>query len=108
MKIALLLCAVAAAIAAPLGNETMINDQRVVDAINWPQCAKVITDIRDQSNCGCCWAFAGTSAASDRLCISTNASIMVPLSAQDVCFCSSMDGCGGGQITTPWSHIASA
>jgi len=170
MKIALLLCAIAAAIAAPLGNETMINDQRVVDAINsqpgilwkaglsprfegmalsafkafaggvhmeasaaalqrlpvvdtmiddadvpdefdsatnWPQCAKVITDIRDQSNCGCCWAFAGTSAASDRMCISTNASIMVPLSAQDVCFCSSMDGCGGGQINTPWEHIAS-
>merc|ERR1711935_801084 len=75
---------------------------------NWPQCAKVIGDIRDQSNCGCCWAFAGASAASDRLCIATNASIQVPLSAQDVCFCASGDGCGGGQITTPWSHIASA
>merc|ERR1719163_620710 len=73
---------------------------------NWPQCAKVIGDIRDQSNCGCCWAFAGASAASDRLCISTNGSIAVPLSAEDVCFCSSMNGCGGGQITTPWSHIA--
>ena len=22
---------------------------------NWPKCAKVIGDIRDQSNCGCCW-----------------------------------------------------
>ena len=21
----------------------------------WPHCAKVIGDIRDQSNCGCCW-----------------------------------------------------
>lgn len=91
--------------------DTMIDDADVPDefdsATNWPQCAKVITDIRDQSNCGCCWAFAGTSAASDRMCISTNASIMVPLSAQDVCFCSSMDGCGGGQINTPWEHIAS-
>merc|ERR1711904_614386 len=28
-------------------------------ATAWPQCAKVIGDIRDQSNCGCCWAFAG-------------------------------------------------
>jgi len=164
---AVLLIAIAAN-AAPLGNETMINDQQFVDQINavpgilwkagfsprfegmplssfkslngvkpesaaavmklpeavsaiedaaipdefdsatnWPQCAKVITDIRDQSNCGCCWAFAGTSAASDRLCIATNASIMVPLSAQDVCFCSSMNGCGGGQIDTPWDHISS-
>merc|ERR1719487_822821 len=56
-------------------------------AENWPQCAKIIGDIRDQSNCGCCWAFAGAEAASDRMCISTNASIQVPLSAQDVCFC---------------------
>merc|ERR1719326_1186006 len=72
---------------------------------NWPQCAKVIGDIRDQSACGCCWAFAAASAASDRLCISTNASIMVPLSAQDVCFCASSNGCMGGDIETPWNHM---
>merc|ERR1719443_376600 len=72
---------------------------------NWPQCAKVIGDIRDQSACGCCWAFAAASAASDRLCISTNASIIEPLSAQDVCFCASSNGCGGGDISTPWRHM---
>jgi cathepsin B len=72
---------------------------------NWPTCAKVIGDIRDQSMCGCCWAFAGASAASDRLCIATNGETAVPLSAQDVCFCSSDDGCQGGQITTPWEYI---
>merc|ERR1712232_242673 len=75
---------------------------------NWPQCAKIIGDIRDQSNCGCCWAFAGAEAASDRMCISTNASTMIPLSAQDVCFNGggfmSM-GCNGGQITSPWSYM---
>jgi len=89
-----------------------INDTDIPDTFdsetNWPQCAEVIGDIRDQSNCGCCWAFAGASAASDRLCISTNGTIKVPLSAQDVCFCASMNGCGGGQITSPWTHIASA
>jgi cathepsin B len=71
----------------------------------FPQCAKIIGEIRDQSNCGCCWAFAGAEAASDRLCISTNASMQVSLSAQDVCFCSSFNGCGGGQISTPWHYI---
>jgi len=75
-------------------------------AANWPQCAKVINDVRDQSMCGCCWAFAGASAASDRMCISTNASIVVPLSAEDICFCSSDDGCQGGQIDTPWEYIS--
>merc|ERR1719160_2195966 len=74
---------------------------------NWPQCSKIIGDIRDQSNCGCCWAFGGAEAASDRLCIATNASIMLPLSAQDVCFNSNFNGCGGGQINTPWSYIKS-
>ena len=52
------------------------------------------------------WAFAGASAASDRMCISTNASIVVPLSAEDICFCSSDDGCQGGQIDTPWEYIS--
>jgi cathepsin B len=76
----------------------------------WPQCEKTINDIRDQSACGCCWAFAGAEAASDRLCIATNASTLVPLSSQDICFCGPfafMSGCNGGQISSPWQHITS-
>ena len=103
-------------------------------AENWPQCADMINDIRDQSACGCCWAFAGAEAASDRQCsmrleveltdraclltrprlefdsraVATNASTKVPLSAQDLCFCGFQifsHGCNGGQINTPWDHI---
>ena len=72
---------------------------------NWPACKTIIGEIRDQSNCGCCWAFAGAEAASDRMCIATSAKLLMPLSAQDVCFCSSFNGCGGGMINTPWSYI---
>merc|ERR1712125_165496 len=75
---------------------------------NWPHCSKIIGDIRDQSNCGCCWAFAGAEAASDRMCISTNASTVIPLSAQDVCFNGGgfmSQGCNGGQISSPWSYL---
>jgi cathepsin B len=74
-------------------------------ATQWPKCAKIIGDIRDQSNCGCCWAFAGAEAASDRMCIATDAKLMFPLSAQDVCFCGSDDGCNGGFVDQPWDHI---
>mmetsp|Transcript_18281 Transcript_18281/g.25687 ORF Transcript_18281/g.25687 Transcript_18281/m.25687 type:complete len:363 (-) Transcript_18281:307-1395(-) len=74
-------------------------------ATEWPECAKTITDIRDQSNCGCCWAFGAAEAASDRLCIATGGSVVIPLSAQDICFCASTDGCNGGDLFTPWSYI---
>mmetsp|Transcript_1997 Transcript_1997/g.3703 ORF Transcript_1997/g.3703 Transcript_1997/m.3703 type:complete len:415 (-) Transcript_1997:332-1576(-) len=74
---------------------------------NWPLCAKVIGDIRDQSMCGCCWAFAAASAASDRLCIETNGTTMVPLSAQDICFCASEDGCEGDFDDLAWDYIQS-
>merc|ERR1712227_429867 len=104
------------AVAEMMAKGEIVNDTSTADDIpdsfdsaeNWPQCAKIIGDIRDQSNCGCCWAFAGAEAASDRMCIATNASMMVPLSAQDVCFngggMMSM-GCNGGQITSPWSYL---
>jgi len=72
---------------------------------NWPQCAKIIGDIRDQSNCGCCWAFGGAEAASDRACIATNATVQIPFSAQDICFCANSDGCEGGYIDAPWEYI---
>lgn len=71
----------------------------------FPACSKVIGDIRDQSNCGCCWAFGAASAASDRLCISTNGTIAVPLSSQDTCFNAQRSGCNGGQLDTPWEFF---
>lgn len=77
-------------------------------AAHWPQCAKTIADIRDQSDCGCCWAFGAAEAASDRMCIATNASILVPLSAQNMCFCASWAGCDGGQLGQAWDYIQSS
>jgi len=74
-------------------------------ATKWPECAKVIGDIRNQGGCGSCWAFAGTAAASDRLCIATQGNVMVPLSTQNIAFCASQNGCAGGGIHQPWQYI---
>ena len=36
---------------------------------NWPECANVINFVRDQSDCGSCWAHGTTEALNDRACI---------------------------------------
>jgi hypothetical protein len=54
---------------------------------------------------GCCWAFGAASAASDRACIASNATIFAPFSAEDICFNSNSNGCNGGSVVTPWSYI---
>jgi cathepsin B len=69
------------------------------DAIQaWPQCAKVIGLIQDQSACGSCWAVSTTSVMSDRLCIQSNASIQTSISALDLMACCNYCGyqCQGG------------
>ena len=61
----------------------------------WPQCASVIGHIRDQSDCGCCWAFGSTESFNDRMCIKTNSTTL--LSPQDTCSCcNSAHGCSSG------------
>lgn len=74
-------------------------------ATNWPECADIISDIRDQSNCGTCWCFGAVEAASDRMCIASKGKLKMPLSAQDVCFNSNFFACGGGQTFTAWRYI---
>jgi len=74
-------------------------------ATAWPKCSTMINDIRDQSNCGCCWAFGTAEAASDRMCIATAGNILLPLSAEELCFCSSSDGCSGGFPLSAWQWI---
>jgi len=92
----------------PYKNSTGFKAATAFDsATNWPKCAKTIGDIRDQSMCGCCWAFAAAEAASDQLCINSDAKYLFPLSAKQMCFCDWMggNGCDGGQIDAPWSYI---
>jgi len=76
----------------------------------WPKCAAVTGHIRDQSDCGSCWAFASTEAFNDRRCIATGDTTL--LSVEDTTancgflHCLSM-GCNGGQPGMAWRWFAS-
>lgn len=72
----------------------------------WPQCAAVIGRIRDQSDCGACWAFGTTTAMNDRFCIATGNSNVV-LSPWDTLTHAQANGCGGGNPDKAWEWLAS-
>jgi cathepsin B len=69
----------------------------------WPSC---IHAVRDQGQCGSCWAFGATEALSDRLCIATNGATNVVLSPQNLVSCDSSNyGCNGGYLNLAWAYF---
>jgi len=72
--------------------------------VQWANCSS-IGEIRDQSDCGSCWAFGAVEAASDRICIETNGASQPHLSAEDLVGCCSSCGmgCDGGDPSSAWS-----
>jgi len=75
---------------------------------NWPNCPS-ISDIRDQGECGSCWAFGAAEAMSDRLCIHSGGSVLVNISANALLSCCSGCGfgCNGGFPLSAWSYFVS-
>jgi cathepsin B len=69
----------------------------------WPGC---VGSIRDQQQCGSCWAFSLAEVMSDRLCIgmSKNGIIVAP---QDSVSCDKSNyGCQGGYLNLCWAYAA--
>jgi cathepsin B len=65
--------------------------------------AKCIHPIRDQQQCGSCWAFGATEALSDRFCIAGKDVILAP---QDPVSCDRNNyGCDGGYLNYAWSYL---
>jgi cathepsin B len=71
----------------------------------WPQCP-TIAEVRDQSNCGSCWAFGAVEAISDRICIASKANDKPHISADDLLSCcdSCGFGCDGGDPRAAWNY----
>mmetsp|Transcript_41835 Transcript_41835/g.131110 ORF Transcript_41835/g.131110 Transcript_41835/m.131110 type:complete len:321 (-) Transcript_41835:122-1084(-) len=76
---------------------------------NWPDCKDVIGLVRDQSDCGSCWAFGSTEALNDRRCIAYGEKeILSPQMTASCCSglrCYGSNGCNGGQPSGAWNFF---
>ncbi|XP_067667062.1 cathepsin B-like [Haliotis asinina] len=72
----------------------------------WPNCPS-LKEVRDQSNCGSCWAFGAVEAMTDRICIFSNGTKNFHISAEDLLTCctSCGDGCNGGFPSAAWNYF---
>lgn len=65
----------------------------------------LIHPIRNQQQCGSCWAFAASEALSDRFAIATKKASPV-LSPEDMVSCDKTDmGCQGGRLQNAWNYL---
>jgi len=72
----------------------------------WGAICPSLHDVRDQADCGSCWAVGFAAAASDRACIASNGAFTQRLSDSDPLSCCADcgDGCDGGYIDNVWDY----
>jgi cathepsin B len=89
----------------PIGEEDSIADPATIpDAFDsrttWGGNCSVVTDVRDQSACGSCWAFSATETFESRRCIAGNGDVQFsPQDTAGCCHAGMSQGCNGGQQT---------
>uniref|UniRef100_A0A915LR22 Peptidase C1A papain C-terminal domain-containing protein n=1 Tax=Meloidogyne javanica TaxID=6303 RepID=A0A915LR22_MELJA len=80
----------------------------------WPQCADIINIIKNQGQCGDCWAVASSSTFTDRYCIErAKKGLKTPVSDPDnqssddeILSCTpSTSGCNGGSPYYAWQYM---
>jgi C1A family cysteine protease len=76
-----------------------------VDNINWVEDG-MVTDVRDQGNCGSCWAFAALAAVESSLLINDE---ITDLSEQELVDCAGGEygnaGCDGGWMSNAFAYV---
>jgi len=82
-------------------------------SINWRD-TEVITAIKNQGQCGSCWAFSATEAIESQMILGTGGKFAVALSPQQIASCApstgtyGCDGCNGGFTEGAYEYVKSA
>eukprot|EP00743_Colponemidia_sp_Colp-15_P000063 GILK01000076.1.p1 GENE.GILK01000076.1~~GILK01000076.1.p1 ORF type:complete len:320 (+),score=52.12 GILK01000076.1:34-960(+) len=99
---------------APMKNVRVANYAKLANFVDVPASFDAregawkayIHPVRDQQQCGSCWAFGATEAFSDRLAIASNGKIDVVLSPEHLVSCDTQNyGCQGGYLDKAWDFI---
>ncbi len=70
-----------------------------------PECSS-LSEIRDQSACGSCWAIAAVEAMSDRVCLFSKGKLQTRISTENLLSCCTYcgNGCNGGYPHSAWNY----
>jgi len=82
------------------------SDEALPESFAWHP--ETLTEIRDQGQCGTCWAFATATSLADRIMIQSKGAVNVPLSAQHFVNCASYPGngpCDGNDVGWALAHV---
>lgn len=73
----------------------------------WGTLCPSVLEVRDQGECGSCWAFGASEAMTDRICIQSNGEKRPHISAEDLLTCCSSCGygCNGGFPPSAWRYF---
>ncbi|XP_066919274.1 cathepsin B-like [Clytia hemisphaerica] len=74
----------------------------------WGEICPSTKEVRDQGNCGSCWAFGAVEAFTDRICIASNGEKKPHISAEDLLSCCGFwcgMGCNGGFLGGAWNFF---
>lgn len=76
-----------------LGNRS----EPLPESIDWRQVSGRVSSVKDQGDCGCCWAFSAVGALEGQQLKVTGAKDLISLSVQNVLDCEKEASCRGGE-----------
>ncbi|KAF4128708.1 Papain family cysteine protease [Phytophthora infestans] len=89
-----------------IGSDIMTSAAAAGETVDWQE-AGCVTAVKDQGECGACWAFSATAAMESGYCVATGS--LPSLSDQQLISCHTEDGnrgCGGGYAAYSLDWIA--